>query len=101
MAAPSCANLVVARRSERRVLEAVERALAGEWGAVPASRPKLAGEGRKHRVVAQLIVVGQVLVAQCDAQHPLRDHALDRVLDLPLAAAAIETGREPAPKPSP
>jgi hypothetical protein len=28
------ANLVVARRSERRVLEPVERTLAGEWGAV-------------------------------------------------------------------
>src|SRR4029453_9526111 len=57
------------------------------------------GGGRKPRVGAQLIGVGQVLVAQRDAEHPLRDHALDRVLDRPLDPAVIETGREPGHQP--
>jgi hypothetical protein len=54
------ADLVVARGSDRRVLEPVERALAGERGAAPASGPELAGEGREHRVMAQLVVVDEV-----------------------------------------
>ena len=56
------ADLVVAARLGRRVLEPVERALAGERGAVFALGPKLAGERRQHRVVAQVIVVDEILV---------------------------------------
>jgi hypothetical protein len=33
--------------------------------------------------------------AERDAEHPLRDHGLDAVLDLPLGAAVIEAGGEP------
>ena len=56
---------------------------------------ELAGERRQHRVVAQLVVVDQVLVAERDAEHPLRHHRLDRVLDLRLDATVVEAGREP------
>jgi hypothetical protein len=89
------ADLMVARGADRRVLEPVQRALAGKRGAVPASRLELAGEGCEHRVVAQLIVIDKILVAERDAEHPLRDHGLDGVLDLPPDPAVIETGGEP------
>ena len=77
------------------MLEPVQRALAGERRAVLAPGLELAGERRQHRVVAQLIVVDQVLVAERDAEHPLRHHRLDRVLDLRLGAAIGEAGGEP------
>jgi hypothetical protein len=52
-------DFVVTVRSRRRVLEPVQRALAGERRASLAPGSELAGEGRQHRVVAQLIVVDQ------------------------------------------
>jgi hypothetical protein len=56
------ADLMVAiERRGRRVLEPVERALAGERGAVLAPRLELAGECCQHRVVAQLVVVDEIL----------------------------------------
>ena len=67
MAATVMADLVVARGSDRRVLEPVERALAGERGAALAAAPQLAGSGREHRVMAQLVVVDEILIAQRDA----------------------------------
>jgi hypothetical protein len=49
---PVVADLVVARRSRRRVLEPVQGALAGERRSAFAPRLELAGERRQHRVVA-------------------------------------------------
>jgi hypothetical protein len=88
------ADLVVTARSRRRVLEPVERALAGERGTALTSGGELAGKGRQHRIVAQLIVIDQVLIAECDAEHPLRDHRRDAVLDQPRRPAIIEAGRK-------
>jgi hypothetical protein len=45
------ADFVVARRSDRRMLEPIERALAGQWCTGPAPGPELAGKGREHRIV--------------------------------------------------
>jgi len=92
---PIVADLVVARGSDRRVLEPVQRALAGERGAVLASRLELAGQRREHGVVAQLIVVDEILVPQRDPEHPLRHHGRDAVLDQGRCAAVLETGGEP------
>jgi hypothetical protein len=72
-------DLVVAAGSRRRMLEPVERALAGERGAPLAPGGELAGERRQHRIVAQLVVVDQVLVAERDPEHPLRHHRFDAV----------------------
>ena len=88
-------DLVVARGLGRRVLEPVQGALAGERRAILAPRGELAGERSQHRVVAQVIMVDQVFVAERDAEHPLRHHRLDRVLDLRLGATIDEAGREP------
>jgi hypothetical protein len=42
-----------------------------------------------------LITVDQILVAERDAEHPLRHHRLDRVLHLRLRATIGEAGSEP------
>ena len=55
-----------------------------------------AGERRQHRVVAELIVVDQILVPERDPEHALRHHRLDRVLDLRLRAVVKETRCEPS-----
>jgi len=89
------ADLMVARRRRGRVLEPVERALARERRAILAPRGELAGKRRQHRVMPQVIGVDQVFVAERDAEHPLRDHGLDGVLDLRLRATVDKTRREP------
>ena len=88
-------DLVVAARQQGRVLEPVQRALAGERGAVLALGLEPAGEDREHRVVAQMIVIDQVLVPKRDAKHALRHHRRDRVLDLRLSAVVDEARRKP------
>ena len=40
-------------------------------------------------------MVDQVLVTQCDAEHPLRHHGRDAVLDLRPGAMVAEARREP------
>jgi hypothetical protein len=60
---PVVADLVVARRSPRGVLEPVQRAFASQRGAGLAPGGELARERRQHRVVAQLVVIDQILVA--------------------------------------
>ena len=72
------------------MLEPVQRALAGQRSTVLPLSLELAGERRQHRVMAQLIVIDQVLVAKGNAEHPLRHHGLNRVLDL-----RDKTGGEP------
>jgi hypothetical protein len=89
-------DLVVTARLRRRVLEPVERALAGKRCAVLTLRLKLAGQGCQHRVEAQLVVVDQILIAKRDAEHPLRHHGLHRVFDLPWRATIGEAGGEPS-----
>jgi hypothetical protein len=41
-------------------------------------------------------VVDQILIAKRDAEHPLRHHGPDRVLDLRLGATIGEAGGEPS-----
>ena len=89
------ADLVVARRRQGRVLEPVERALAGERSAVLAPGLELACQRRQHRIVAQLIVIDQVFVPERDAEHPLRHHGRNRMLDPGLGTTVIEAGGEP------
>ena len=89
------ADLMVARQSPRGVLEPVQRALAGERRASLALRRELAGKRRQHRVVAQPIVVDEVLVTERDAEHALRHHRRDAMLDLGLDPRVIEAGSEP------
>ena len=67
--------VVAAGLARRRVLQPVQRALAGQRRAVRTPRRQLAGEHGQHRIVAQLVVVEQVLVAERDAEDALADQS--------------------------
>jgi hypothetical protein len=87
-------DLAIAIRPDGRALEPVERALAGEWRTIRPSGCELAGQHRHHRIVAQLVMVDQVLIAERDPDHPLADQRGHRVLDPPPVAPIAETSRE-------
>jgi len=87
-------DLAVALRADRRMLEPVERALAGERCAVRPPRLELAGQHRHHRVVAQLVVVDHVFITERDPDHPLTDQRRDGVLDARRIPAVAEAGRK-------
>ena len=96
---PIMPDLMITRGAGWRMLEPVQRAFAGQRGAGLAPGGELAGKGRQDRIVPQLIVIDQVFVAERDAEHPLRHHGLDRVLDLGLGAPIGKAGSEPLQQP--
>ena len=75
------------------ILEPVQGALAGQRDAAvarPSARRAVqvlapAGQGQKP-VVAQLVVVVDILVAERQSEHPLADQGLEAVLDHGLVA---------------
>ena len=94
------ADLVIARRLRPAQLQPVQRALAGQRRAVRAPRRQLAGQHRHHRIVAQLVVIVQVLVAQRDAEHPLRRPACrPRARSAPACARSREARGKPSISP--
>jgi hypothetical protein len=80
--------------TRRRVLQPVQGALTGQRRAAGAARLQLAGEHRQHRVVPQLVVVDEVLVAKREAEHALADQGGDLVLDPLRRPRVAEAGRE-------
>jgi len=77
----------------RRMLQPVERRLASKHGAVGTARFELARHQPEHRIMAQFVVVVQILVTQRDAMHTLGQQCLQAVLH-PIRSAAIrEAGR--------
>ena len=93
------ADLVVAGRLRPAQFQPIERRFAGDRRAILAPRLKLARQNRHHRVVSQRVVVAQVLITQCDAEHPLTDQRLDLVLDQVSRPHIPETRREPIDQP--
>ena len=77
------------------MLQAIERALAGERRAVRPLRLKLVGEQRQHRVVAQLVVIVHILIAQGDAGDPLPDQSRQGMHHLVLLALIDEARGHP------
>ena len=91
------ADLVVAILwRPRAVLQTVHRALAGQRRAVPAPALQLVREQRQNRIVAQRVVVVDVLVAQRKPDDALAHKAPKRTLDILRRAAVVETARNPA-----
>ena len=88
------ADLVVARGLRPAQLQPVERALARHRRAVLAPRRELAGQHRHHRVVAQLVMIIEVLVAQRDPEHPLAHQGRHLVLDQLLPPRVPEAAGE-------
>ena len=88
-------DLVIARRLQPAQFQPVQRRLAGNRRAVLASCCQLARQHRHHRVVAQLVVVIEVLIAERDPKHPLRQQGYDLMLDQMLAACVVEARGKP------
>jgi hypothetical protein len=76
-----------------RVLKAVQRGLPRQHYAIGAARFRLSRDKAKHGIMAQLIVIVQILIAKRDAMNALGDERLDAVFDPILPAAICETGR--------
>ena len=94
-------DLVILRRMPpRRVLEAIQRALAGQRLAVgPQHRAQLPRQHRKRRVLAQLVVIVEVFVAQCQAEDALPYQRLDLMLDIARVAPVDEAVGEATHQP--
>ena len=75
------ADLVVARWLRPAQFQSVERRFAGQRRAIRALGFEFPAEHGHHRVITQLVVIDQVLVAQRNPEHPLPDHPRHRVLD--------------------
>ena len=75
------ADLVIAGRLLAAQFQPVERRFAGQRCAIGPFCRQLAAQHRQHQIMAQLVVVDQVLVAQRDPEHTLPDQARHRVLD--------------------
>ena len=69
------ADLVIAGRLRPAQFQPVERRFASQGRAIGAPCFELAAEHRHDRVVAQLVVVDQVLVAQRNPEYPLTHQA--------------------------
>ena len=88
-------DLVIARRLQPAQFQPVQRRLAGNRRAVLAAGCQLARQHRHHRVVAQLVVVIEVLIAKRDPEHPLRQQGHDLMLDQMLSACVVEARGKP------
>ena len=93
------ADAVVAMRPLGRMLQPVERALAGERRQARPFGLEPAEHGAEHRVAAQLVMIDQILVAERDPEHPLADQRR-HLMHHPLRRAAVrEAGGEAIHKP--
>ena len=92
-------DLVVTRRLRPAQLQPVEGRFAGQRRAIRAPRFELAGQDRHDRVVAQRVMVDQILVTECQAKHPLPNQGRHRVLDQLGHALVGETAGKPLDQP--
>ena len=89
------ADLVIARGLQFAQLQPVQRRLAGNRRAILAPRLELARQHRHHRIMAQFVVVIEILVAERDPEHPLPDQGRDLVLDPFRTPLVVEARRKP------
>jgi hypothetical protein len=82
-----------------RVLEPIERALAGQRRRRVLVAFELAEQHAQHRIVAKPVVVVQILVAERQAEHPLPDQRPQRMHRQERAAMVRETRGEPIRQP--
>src|SRR5207249_12153869 len=88
------ADLVVACRLKLAQLQPVQRRLAGNRRTILAPRRELSRQNRHHRIVAKLVVVVEILVAERDREHPLTDQRRHLVLDIFGAALVVKASRK-------
>ena len=75
------ADLVIARRLQPAQFETIECRLAGHRRTILAPRRKLAGQHRHHGIVAQLVMVIEILVTLRNGENPLAHQCRDLMLD--------------------
>jgi hypothetical protein len=75
-------DLTIFRRRVARQFEPVQRGFAGHRRAVGTPRCELAGQNRHHRIMAQVVVVVEVLISQRNAEYALPDQRGHRVFDI-------------------
>jgi hypothetical protein len=90
---------VIARQIRPAPLQPVERAFAGQRRTILAAGRQLAGQHRHGRVVAQLVVIDQIFVAQRYPEHALSDQRRHFVLDQFGRAAVGKTPSKPLDQP--
>ena len=94
-------DLVILRcMASRRVLQAIERALASQRLAVcPQHRLQLARQHRKRRVLAQFVMIVEVFIPQGQPEDALSHQCLDLMLDIaritPIGEAVGEATHQP------
>ena len=92
--------VILRRMASRRVLQTIERALAGQRLTVsPQHRAQLARQHRERRILAQLVVIVEVLIAQCQAEDALPHQRRDPMLDIAGVTPIDEAVSEPAHQP--
>ncbi len=90
------ADLLVAGGDLAREFQPVQRRLAGNRRAILALGLQLARQHRHQRIVAKLVMVVQVLIAERDAVHALPDQRGDGMLNEPRVSGVAETSRKPS-----
>src|SRR5688500_19914755 len=85
--------VIAARLAGRSVFQPVQGALSGQGRAVGAPGRELTREDRQHRVVAELVMIDDVLMPECDAENALADQGGDLVLDPLRRPRVAEAGR--------
>jgi len=93
------ADLVVAGGFGAAQFQPVQRGFTRQWRAVRSLRSQLASKHRQHRIIAQFVVVVQILIAQSNADDALHHQGFDLVLDQPGGAGISEAGRKPFSQP--
>ncbi len=89
------ADPVITRRLELAQLQPIERRLARHRRAILAMCHKLAGQYCHQRIVAQLVVVVEILVAERDPEYPLANQRRNLVLDQILPPLVMEARAKP------
>jgi hypothetical protein len=92
---PVPGDAMIAGRLGPAQLEPVEGAFAGQRRTILAPCGQLSGQHRHRRVVAQLVMIDQIFIAQRNPEAALPDHGADLILGQLGGAAIGETFGKP------
>ena len=88
-------DLVITRRLQPAQLESVERRLPSGRCAILAPCLEFSGQHRHQRIVAQLVMVVEILITQRDSEYPLTNQGHDLVLDEILTPFVVKAPGKP------
>ena len=99
MAIRIVADLVIAARLQQLSSSRLSVHLPASGCTVLSPRRKLARQRRQHRIMAQLVVIVEILIAKRNPEHPLADQRHHLVLDQMPGARVMKAGRKPLRRP--